>query len=413
MKTTVNKCLLVLLFFLVLLGAGCKNDRVHSMVPGHSLPARDSCRFEPDHHYFVTLPDHTGPDKKFPLVIAIDPHGDGLLAVQKFRDALKDLPVVVAGSGKVRNNYPGYELSLNNLYNDLLEKYPVDPDRVLMAGFSGGARMALDYGLRNPVRGIVMFGAGPVQVRGGFQEKQVYAVSGTRDFNFSEQYRPLFSDLEGSSGYVNDYFRGIHEWPPEQYIREAVIYCFRDVTGPFRSLSGSLTSDFMEEADSLQAAGDILFAGKALEKAYYFTDGKKLRNQLLQRISEFRKNPDWIAGQHEIENFLRLEAQKKRVYAEKLQDPDMAWWSGELDTLFFQIDNAEDLLERDHYARLKGFLGIYLYSRINTLLRNGNTSDLTDRMLEIYERVEPASDDLENFKFLLSILKARNPSPSG
>jgi pimeloyl-ACP methyl ester carboxylesterase len=112
-----------------------------------------------------------------------------IIPAQKFRDALEDLPVAVAGSLMLRNNYRYFELSLNRLYSDLLEKYPVERTKVIVAGFSGGARMALEYSLKYPVRGIVMFGAGPVQLRGGPQGKWIYAVSGTEDFNFGGQFR--------------------------------------------------------------------------------------------------------------------------------------------------------------------------------------------------------------------------------
>lgn len=400
----------VLVFFGLLLSGlllfGCRNDKVPMMVTAYSLPSMDSCLFEPDHHYFITQPDHTLPEQKFPLVIAIDPHGDGLLALQEFRDALKDLPVAIVGSSKLRNNCKGFELSLENLHNDLLAKYPVDPDRVIIAGFSGGARMAFYYGSRNPVYSIIMFGAGPGQIRDGFQEKQIYAVSGTRDFNFSEQYRPLFIHMDGNSAYVNDYFRGTHEWPPGRNIREAVVYCLRNTGGPVRTLSNSLSENFVKEADSLEIEGDFLFAGKALEKAYFFAEGKKRQDFIKVRINDFQKDPDWIASQQKIQNSLQSETKKKRLYADNLQDPDLTWWTGELDNLFTQITSADDPLDRDYYARLKGFLGIYLYSRINTLLQQGNTSDLMDKLITIYERVEPGSEDLEFFKVSLSQLRA-------
>ena len=189
MRKFVNRFLTAFLLIAALLVSGCKHGRVDSEVSGHSPPYLDSCDFEPSHHYYITLPNVYAGDQNFPLVIVLDPHGDGLLAVQKFRDALEDLPVAVAGSLMLRNNYRYFELSLNRLYSDLLEKYPVERTKVIVAGFSGGARMALEYGLKYPVRGIVMFGAGPVQLRGGPQGKWIYAVSGTEDFNFGGQFR--------------------------------------------------------------------------------------------------------------------------------------------------------------------------------------------------------------------------------
>lgn len=360
---------------------------------------------EPDHQYHVIWPDQMNSGHKFPLVIAIDPHGDGFSAMQKFRDALKDLPVVIAGSDKLRNNYGQFEASLNNLYNDLLEKYPVDPQKVIVAGFSGGARMALYYGLRHPVHGIIMFGAGPGRLPADFKKLPVYAVSGTRDFNFIEQYRPLFSGDGSPPYYVNDYFRGIHEWPPERFIREAVVYCLRAETETYKVLSHRLSDDFLQEYDSLLNTNDLLFAGKALEKAWNFAAGTRRQKELTEKINAFKQSPDWLTTQKTIETFLQSEGKMKRSYAEKLVDPDTVWWSSELDSLINRIDKSRDPVEQDYYYRLKGFLGIYLYSQINGLLQERNSSDVMDRLLTIYEHVEPDSEDLIYFKSELRHLR--------
>jgi hypothetical protein len=76
-----------------------------------------------------------------------------------------------------------------------------------------------------------------------------------------------------------------------------MVYCLRNTGGPVRTLSNSLSEDFVKEADSLEIEGDFLFAGKALEKAYFFAEGKKRQDFLNARINDFQKDPDWIASQ--------------------------------------------------------------------------------------------------------------------
>lgn len=383
----------------------CHTDRDGISAGGFTEPLLDSCRLEPDHQYYITLPDKFNSNQSLPLVIIIDPHGDGLTALQKFRGALKGLPLVLAGSEKLKNNYEGFEASLKNLHQDVLGKYPVDPQSVIVAGFSGGARMALYYGLKKPVEGIIMFGAGPGQLPDGLQGKQLYTVSGTRDFNFVEQYRPLFSGIPNTTGYLNDYFREIHAWPPERYIREAVVFCLREETEPYHHISNLISGEFLEEFDSLQNANDLFFAGKALEKAWYFATKSKQKDKLQGKIEAFEHNVAWFTSQKEIEEYLKAEDRIKHQYVEKLADPDMEWWSGELDTLFINISESGNPVEKDYYYRLKGFLGIYLYTRINQVLMAKDPTDLPDRLLEIYERVEPQSEDLDHFKSELSRLR--------
>jgi pimeloyl-ACP methyl ester carboxylesterase len=395
----------------ILLLQGCKGERSDASPNVYKVPLSDSCLFEPDHHYDVTYPDRPDPKQLIPLVIVIDPHGDGLTAMQKFRDALEDLPFVIAGSEKIRNNYENFEISLQNLYQDILEKYPVDPQRVFVAGFSGGARMALYYGLHNPANGIIMFGAGPGNLPSGYQSPRIYAVSGTRDFNFIEQYRPLFSGIRDHTAYVNDYFRGIHSWPPGRYIREAVVFSLRDETESFKEISNNLSLEFLQEYDSLRNAEDLFFAGKALEKAWYFSTESKQQKALLEKINAFASDEEWMACQREIETYFNQEVTIKAMYVEKLADPDLEWWTGELNSLFAKINNGSNPVETDYYYRLKGFLGIYLYSRITQLLRTNNSSGLMDRLMEIYEQVEPQSEDLVRFKVELSRLRGLKSNP--
>jgi hypothetical protein len=251
--------------------------------------------------------------------------------------------------------------------------------------------------MKNPVHGIIMFGAGPGQLAGNSPGRQIYAVTGTRDFNFIEQYRPLFFE-PGNASYVSDYFTGTHEWPPERYLLEAVVYCLRDGPPAFPALSRELADEFLEESDSLQNAGDLLFAGKALEKAWYFSAGTRQQKNLSGKIDAFKSSPDWIACRQEIETCLRSETKIKRLYADRLADPDTAWWSNELSNLYNRINVSSGPVERDYYYRLKGFLGIYLYTQIKTLLQNGGPGDLIDRLIWIYAQVEPDSQDLVQFK---------------
>ena len=376
---------------------GCKGDREITKSLAFTDPVLETCIMESDHHYYAILPDQIPSGQKIPLLMVIDPHGDGLTTINRFKNALEGLPLVIAASNKVENNYSGFEASLENMKNDLLTKYAVDPRFIIVSGFSGGARMAYYYGLNSPVHGIIMFGAGPDQHRGPVPNKPIYAVSGTRDFNFSEQYRPLFRDFQKIPPYLSDYFRGTHSWPPESYILEAVVFCMMQDSDIFRELAGKHARSFLMEADSLEKAKDLLFAGKALEKAWYFAAGDQ-KKALTGQIDAFKNNPEWKAYQGKIDSLLKSEEKMKYFYAEHLVDPDTVWWNGALNHLKSQMNFSQDSLEKDYYYRLKGFLGIYLYSQINTFLQKQGPGDLTLRLIRIYEELEPDSEDLKKFK---------------
>lgn len=383
---------------------GCSGDRTVLPEVSYTDPAPDSCISDPGHRYFISMPERIDAGHKLPLIIAIDPHGDGQHAVKKFAGSLTGIPAIIVGSGKIRNNYEGFEASIIALRDEVQARYPVDPERFIIAGFSGGARMAYYFGMNHKVCGIIMYGAGPGRVPAGAMTKRLYAVSGTRDFNFMEQYVPPFSAMNGGVDYFTDYFRGTHEWPPSGNIYESVVYVLRDSPDMDESVLKDITDRFLNEYDSLLKANDLFFAGKALEKAWHFVPGTKDKEKITEKIDAFKKMPAFTEYQEKFESFLSREIKLKQAYAGRLSDPDTAWWRREVSSLQNNLGNCTDSMQADYFYRLKGFTGIILYSQINDLLRQGIVNEQVWKLLVIYEQAEPVSADLFYFKALVQHL---------
>lgn len=107
----------------------------------------EQCAADTVNKYHILLPANPGRGQKLPLVIALDVHGDGRLAVTKFQQAVQFFHCIVAGSDLIKNNFPGYETAIVQLILDIENKYPVEMQRIIIAGFSGGARMAYYFAL--------------------------------------------------------------------------------------------------------------------------------------------------------------------------------------------------------------------------------------------------------------------------
>lgn len=276
---------IILLLSLVLYTQACVTGRnKHITEYKYHEPIEDYCNKEPDHKYVITWTEEFENEVRLPLIIAIDPHGNGGNAVIKFIGALENVPAIIAGSEKIRNNYAGFNKSIELLFEDIRAKYPVDRDKIIIAGFSGGARMAFHYGANHKVAGIIMYGAGPGKLPEEFGKKRVYTVSGTRDFNFMEQYVPLFSDLKPDGWFFADYFRGSHDWPPVQEINESVVYILRERTNEWDNILDRITVRNLLRSNSLITTNDLFFAGKALEKAWCFNYDKKREKQVLKKL---------------------------------------------------------------------------------------------------------------------------------
>jgi pimeloyl-ACP methyl ester carboxylesterase len=394
--------LTIVALLLLICVTACRNNSSEIPDISYTDPVPDSCNEDSSHKFYISKPVHINAGQKIPLILAIDPHGDGLLAVKKFAGALQSIPAVIAGSQRLKNNYEGFEASISQLLDEVQREYPVDPAKVILAGFSGGARMAYYYGINHKVSGIIMYGAGPGRLPAGLEKKSLYAVSGTRDFNFMEQYVPLFASLDAEDKYFADIFRGTHEWPPAEYIYESVLYVLLNGQEAGDPVLEELADRLLSDYDSLFKAGDIFFAGKALEKAWHFVPGTKNKVKLAEQINTFKNNQVFLDYQEKFEAYLRKELKLKQAYAGKLADPDTAWWDKELSSLYDKLESCTDSMQADFYYRIKGFTGIILYSQINDLLRQGVYNEKVQKLLVTYERAEPESPDLYYFKALMA-----------
>lgn len=394
--TVSNYALSVVLIFL--LSCGCQKTTTGVTPVRYFEPVLDSCKEEQDHHYFIAEPENIEVQQKLPLILVIDSHGDGKLAAEKFSEALVDIPAVIAGSEKIRNNYQRFESSLSHLEHDVLAKYPADPEKVIIAGFSGGARMAYYYGITHKVLGIIMFGAGPGRPVGETGSQRVCMVSGTRDFNFMELYKPPFTGLSNDQSYMADFFRGSHEWPPPKYIYESVAFILKDEPDFPESIQVRIAENMLTEYDSLLESNDLFLAAKALEKAWIFSPDNKHKSRISQMKDDFKKRTEWIDYDRKFEEYLQKEMRLKQAYMDKLADPDTSWWKKEIQSLNQNILSCSDPVRKDFLYRLKGFIGILLYSQINTQLQQELDTDKLDRLLVIYEAAEPESPDLIKFK---------------
>jgi hypothetical protein len=345
------------------------------------------CSTDAGNMYHFSLPVRHGSD--LPLLIVLDSHGDGLLAVNKTLPAVANIPCIIVGSDLIRNNYPDYLNAIRTLINDVRQKFQVSGDQIYLSGFSGGARMALDYALRSHVNGVLMCGAGIDMNTLQSLSFPVYMIAGTTDFNFAETYyNPLQKPAQLK--FLSDYFRGKHEWPPAEMIKEGLLFLMGKSIPRGEELLKKESELLAEKADSLQASGESLYTLKALEKALAFDpDNKRAKKQL----KDIQDNQKLLAKIDQIESDLTLEGKISQAYSSASMEKDSSWWANEIKQLSVEIDkNTGD--QKDHFMRIKAFLGILFYSRLNGLIRTEPGNKQIVHLLSAYKKIEPENPDV-------------------
>jgi hypothetical protein len=94
------------------------------------------------------------------------------------------------------------------------------------------------------------------------------------------------------------------------------------------------------------------------------------------------------------------EALTKKSYMEDINSGDSTWWNSEIKSLNERISNNKDVVTKQMYCRIKGFLGIVCYSYTNQAVMSNNIG-LSNKYFFIYEKLEPKNPDLFFFKALL------------
>jgi hypothetical protein len=378
--------LIHLIILLVALNNACTRDRDQKII-AYTPVTPGKCNSDTLNTYHYIQPSQY--EGSLPLLILLDSGGDGLFAVKKVEPAVLQIPCVIIGSDLVRNNYPGFEKVIEMLISDACQKFKIVSEQVFIAGFSGGARMAFEYARKHHVMGVLMCGAGPSV--NSYQELPcpVYMIAGTADFNFPEMYyNPL--SKSNQQRFLADYFRGRHEWPPADRLKEGLLFLMGRFVRDGERLLKQQSALLAEIADSLLVKDETLFAVKAIEKSLSFNPDNKPAKKLMERIKTNRK---YIANIQKIESDLALENKICQAYSEASMKRDSIWWANEIKYLSQEIAGSSGD-QKDHFLRIKAFLGILFYSRLNNLIHSQPDNKHIVHLLITYRMAEPDNPDV-------------------
>jgi predicted esterase len=262
----------VLVFFAA--AAACAADPA-----GGRVVERVVCRDKPDQAYAEYLPSVYAPDRPRPILYLLDARGRALAALERFRAAAEAYGWILASSYNSRSdtrddpNTP----ALQAMWNDTHALLAIDPRRVTLAGFSGGARAAMALAARAPkaIAGVIGCGAGLPDEKMPLPGLpfRYFGTVGDRDFNYYEM-RALDADLGAAKvAHRIAYFEGGHDWPPPAVASRAIAWMELEAMksgarGRDDALAAELLASEIARAAALEAAGApadafLAYAGKA------------------------------------------------------------------------------------------------------------------------------------------------------
>ena len=195
-----------------------KRVDVLSILPEDSVMSKVVCASDPSMSYALYIPSSKD-NTPLPVVYFFDPHGDGLLPVKKYKSLADSFHFILAGSNNSKNgnNLDDAGNIFTAMKDDLAKRTKVNPNRMYLCGFSGGAKVAAYLALHFPeIKGIIANGAGLEDItHAGDFTFSYTAIAGEGDLNMTDL--AAIDNLldKTTTRHHIIYFDGIHEWAPE------------------------------------------------------------------------------------------------------------------------------------------------------------------------------------------------------
>ena len=187
-----------------------------------SIVDRVQCAGNPEQTYALYLPSTYSPERKWSLILAFHPAARGRMMVEKFQAAAEEYGYIVAASNNSRNGpYAVSQAAAQAMIMDVGQRFNVDPQRVYLAGMSGGARVATGIALGNKnIAGVIASSAGyPDSQPRASVSFAIFSTAGTEDFNYMEM---RLLDRKLTSPHFLAVFQGGHTLPPDDVAVDAL-----------------------------------------------------------------------------------------------------------------------------------------------------------------------------------------------
>ena len=134
---------------LVSLSPSAQATQQTNAIPKGQIVERMECLNDSSQSYALYLPSNYTPDRKWPILYALDPGARGKTPVERFKESAEKYGWILAGSNNSRNGpWRRSADAWSAMTKDTQQRFSIDDDLVYATSFSGGARMAIQIAQR-------------------------------------------------------------------------------------------------------------------------------------------------------------------------------------------------------------------------------------------------------------------------
>jgi predicted esterase len=387
----------------VMMGCGQGNTRKNgnsaSVTPvekGKIIP-KVTCQKYYTISYALYLPKNYTAALKFPVIIAFDPHGSGILPLEKYKDLADKYGYILMGSNDSKN---GLDMNtsgviIDALFSETSGRYSIDSTRIYVMGFSGGARIACIIGLyQGGAAGVIGCGAGFPATNQPIRFKPDYiSIAGNADFNMNELINLDKQLDEAKFTHASIFFNGKHDWPPVEIMENAFIWTeFCSMRKGFIQKNDSMILNFVHMQEKIigkdKETGDEVAEHNHLVNLIRFVDGLYSTEDFKNTLVTIENSSSYKKQQNQLQQLIGKEMKEQQTLNDNFFSKDIDWWKKKITNYELRITKGKDSSDVRMCKRLKSYLSLLSYMSYNRVLSSNDTVAAKHSM-EIYEIVDP------------------------
>jgi len=357
--------------------------------------------------FALYLPKLYNKSTLWPVVFFFDAGGNGALPVAQYQQLADSLGYVFVGSNVSKNGQSPEEaiMTWESLKNCCLNNFSINKNRILLAGFSGGARVCCTIAFKeSDISGLIANSAGAQELEQLSNNNTLFiGLAGSGDMNRAEMIG-IDQHLLGSSlkhFYIE--FDGKHEWAPIKTMQKALMLAsMNDYLNNPNDLNPKLIENFIahqkSEIEKLKSKNKWV---EAYNELLLLTDGTKgMNTKPFESIDSLKNNSNFISQKNDLLKLTVKETEiQQELYKLMLENPDINVWHSRIAQIRKNALQKNDIGQM--HQRLLGYASLLCYSLSNRNLvaKNYPAAEL---MVSCYEIADPENAEVYFFKAILN-----------
>jgi predicted esterase len=362
-----------------------------------------STQQDPSQTYALYLPSNYSDSVKYPVIIFFDPHGSGSYPVSIYHSLAEHFRYILMGSNISKNGmqFDQTNAIVNALMNEAITRFSTDRKRISLAGFSGGAKVALVAGAEHPELISVIYCGAAVPLDKVTQYPPALGFAGERDMNYTEVMSSGSALTEKKISHAIINWKGIHEWPDSSSFQDAFYWSsFNAMKNKSMLMNNNLIKDYIQDKNKILASSrNVLEQYNVYSQIISFLKDLTDVSLYEMKISLMAKSEAFQKEIQKQQDILKTETNLKQNYLQCFESKDGTWWSNEIKRMRgIQTGDQEKM-----YKRLIGYLSLASYSYSNNAVKQNDFAS-AKKYLAIYKLSDPENSEQP---FLTACMYAR------